>query len=48
LKGEEDKTRPTGQISDNKSGHHAVAVLKHLLSPFYTYNITPEGAIVKV
>jgi hypothetical protein len=34
LKGEENKTRPAGQISDNKSGHHAVAVLKHFVFSF--------------
>jgi len=48
FEGEENKSGPAGQISDNKSGHHAVAILKHLLSPFYPYNITPIQVEVKV
>jgi hypothetical protein len=48
LKGEEDKTRPTGKISDNKSGKHAVTILKHSFFLFYTYNIAPKTVIVKV
>ena len=48
LKGKKNKTRPTGQISDNKSGHHAVTVLKHSFFLFYTYIIALNRAIVKV
>tara|TARA_B100000073_G_C23431888_1_gene451615 strand:+ start:249 stop:482 length:234 start_codon:yes stop_codon:yes gene_type:complete len=46
FEGEEDKGGPAGHVCDNESGHHAVAVLKHLLSPFYPYNIAPIRAEV--
>jgi hypothetical protein len=48
FEGEEDESGPTSEVCDNESGHHAVAVLKHLLSPFYPYNIAPKRAEVKV
>jgi len=48
LYSEEDKGRPTSEVCDNESGEHAVTVLKHLLSPFYPYNITPIRVEVKV
>jgi hypothetical protein len=48
FEGEEDKSGPTGHVCDNEGDHHAAAVLKHLLSPFYTYNITPKRVEVKV
>jgi len=48
LEGEEDKGRPTSEVRDNEGGEHAVSVLKHLLSPFYPYNIAPIRAEVKV
>tara|TARA_R100000426_G_C4806460_1_gene104732 strand:+ start:237 stop:383 length:147 start_codon:yes stop_codon:yes gene_type:complete len=46
LKGKKNKGGPAGHVSDDKSGHHAAAVLKHLLSPFYSYNIAPVRADV--
>jgi hypothetical protein len=48
LYSEEDKGGPTGHVCDNEGGHHAVAILKHLLSPFYPYNIAPLRVEVKV
>ena len=48
FEGEEDESGPTSEVCDNESGHHAVAVLDHLFSPFYPYNITPIRVEVKV
>jgi hypothetical protein len=34
FEGEEDESGPTSEVCDNESGHHAVAVLKHIVFSF--------------
>jgi len=34
FEGEEDESGPTSEVCDNESGHHAVAVLEHIVFSF--------------